>query len=371
MKKHLLCSLSLLLAFIMCACGTGVQTNLSTEAGRIDTSVEENGAYSSEETSEEDVKKLPPNFGGLPYSSIVYTTDISTLNESNPWNADLNITELPVFENRRLFTKQEALSTLHGLAAKLNLTESTAPVDTGYSYQGTYKEGVIISVYDYGNVQIHYAYGLALPDGYSFDGASREAAEKRLGWLTESYAKHFGINEAVQCVEPCYNEKGDLSYSAFSLTNSFANTFIYPKGKDEKEDVINYYLYPVKFFEAVNAESIDDIIPKGTLGMINAYVKAGNSTADEYPVISTEEAKRLLLEKKCYCPGTLNLDLLIKEEAIGKVELVYNRDTEGGVCMPFYCFWLKSPDEEYAYYSCYVPAVEEQYLDTSDIPSWS
>lgn len=367
MKKYIALFVALSSALAMCACGTAVQTNDSSEYVFEETSEEESSFESSEETSEEDTKKLTLKFSGLPYASIVYTTDISTLNESNPWSEDMQLTEMPVIEKRGLLNKYEMQKALNDYAKGLGLTEMTAPGDLEDSFMASYEEGVVISVNNYGYIQILYANGgKTLPEEYSFDASSRDAAIERLSWLTENYAHLFEINEAVQCVEPYYNEKGELSYSAYSLTGTFSNTFIYPKGEGVKEDILNRFLYPVRF-----AESVYEYIPRGTLGGIYAYLPTGNSLVNEYPVISIEEAKAFLLDKKCYCPGSLNLDLLIKEEAICKVELVYNRDDEGGACMPFYLFWLKAPDEEYAYYSCYVPAVKEQYLDASSFPSWN
>ncbi len=371
MKKYMICFLSLLLTLVMCACSTSLSINESEDVGEqtesSEASVEESAAFSSEETSEEDTKKLKLKFSGLPYSSIVYTADIATLNESNPWNEDMQLTEMPVIEKRSILNKYQMQKTLSDFARGMNLTEMTDPVDLEDSFIATYEEGVVISVNSYGHIQILYANGgMSLPDGYSFDASSRDAAIERLSWLTENYAGLFGIDEAVQCVEPYYNEKGELSYSTYSLTGAFSNTFIYSKGESAKEDILNRFLYPVRF-----AESVYEYIPRGTLGGIYAYLPIESSLVNEYPIISIEEAKALLLEKKCYCPGTLNLDMLIKEEAICKAELVYNNDAEGGTCMPFYCFWLKAPDEEYAYYSCYVPAVEERYLDTSSFPNWN
>ena len=125
--------------------------------------------------------------------------------------------------------------------------------------------------------------------------------------------------------------------------------------------MLNYFLQPLWF-----EESVTNYVKNNTLGTVSAYLPSKDRVVNEYPVISAEEAKKLLLSGKCHSPAVLNVGLLLKEDGIKHTELVYNR-SDTGTCMPFWCFWISADG---AYYPCYVPAVEEKHLDTSAIPGW-
>ena len=84
-----------------------------------------------------------------------------------------------------------------------------------------------------------------------------------------------------------------------------------------------------------------------------------------YPIISVEEAKKLLLEG--HYATSYGMSYVVDENDIKGVELMYRLYGLEEYHMPYYRFWIEVPQEKQenglnCYVAYYVPAIESQYI---------
>ena len=104
--------------------------------------------------------------------------------------------------------------------------------------------------------------------------------------------------------------------------------------------------------------------------MIRIYNPDLSEKTGEYPVISVQEAKELLLNGNYITTVPYEMP---GKEYIARVELVYRKGTYETYYMPYYRFYVEVPYEERenglkTYGAYYVPAVEGKYL--TEMPVW-
>ena len=103
-------------------------------------------------------------------------------------------------------------------------------------------------------------------------------------------------------------------------------------------------------------------------------IEIGEKTIHEeigiYPIISLEKAKQLLFNGKFQ---TTYIDVEPSAKNIAGVELMYRDSVYDKYLMPYYRFFIEykcnGKSDSKNYYVCYVPAVEEKYIE--NMPKWN
>lgn len=298
----------------------------------------------------------------------------SEIGNDNPWNADMEFSELPVYKNltytefshsdyfdeTALTDMAKATAEKLGLTANENTkTESTFKgknADVLYSVEAVYigeKYGVDeigIKVNTTGEIRVSFGRGYTdsykLPEGLSFDEETERAA---LEYVAEIFKGLFGFdNPTVDIHRTGRDIYGKTGYNEL---------YIYDSSKDNVQNILNYSLNSVRVSGKGEQLEIMWIYNRLDYAMNIGY----------YPVISLEEATELLTDGKFN--GSFIEDAVqngkITEDIIVSAELIYR--SSDNYYLPCYRFCVKLEDSEgdmEAYGACYVPAVEEKYLVT-------
>ena len=90
----------------------------------------------------------------------------------------------------------------------------------------------------------------------------------------------------------------------------------------------------------------------------------------DYPIVTADEARKLLLEKHYI---TTVPDEMPGEEYIAHIELIYRTSRRDAIFMPYYKFFVEMPDMQRenglkTYGVFYVPAVKGEFLE--NMPQW-
>ena len=220
-----------------------------------------------------------------------------------------------------------------------------------------------LNVYDNFTISFDYGYeliddtqyyvGLPLSDGYSFtyDNTSYEQAMEITKYLFSKYGAFTGIKE------PGYNLFAEYTYNG-NLTR--LHTAVFENAGSLTDRILSFNFNNLYF----NASDM------GGLGGIR-YVKTDLSQIiGDYPIITAEEARTLLLEKHYI---TTVPEELPDEEYIANVELIYRTSNRDTVFMPYYKFFVEMPTMQRenglkTYGVFYVPAVKGEFLE--NIPLW-
>lgn len=323
----------------------------------------------------------------------VYAVNISVLEEDNIWNEDMELDTLPVFRNlsysdsvreptRFLFTDQMltmAENTAEMLGVIITESEFTEVGDQSQNVQYRYvlqtsctaeKYGLPdlkINVYSDGEVEIdfsHYGPGVPvnafmLPEEYSLKGDSNTDGEKRellLDYLAETFADvlQFEDPKNVSYIETQYSSQdGEPFYE--TVLRIFNHT------DSDTRNILNYGLAFADFGIYGNKLFRITLINKLC---VSEYVA-------DYPVISPEEAEKLLLggvyTSNVYEPYIKGENVALSD--VESMELVYRGDNSA-YYIPYYRFYVKLEQPAYlegtdinAYGAFYVPAVELKYLN--------
>jgi len=347
---------------------------------------------------------------------------IDELQNNNPWTENNNLTTLPVFNNpleydksgepvdglspEEMLAKAEEIANLFGLEITSLYTEPTPEqieqitqklegASEEEIYQNTrvyraiaeckganidvWKNGNIIlwlrpetadlineigklDVYDNFSVEFNFSYeivndiqyttGFPLPKGYSFtyENTSREHAMEITEYLFSKYGAFTGIKT------PEYNLFADYTYSAV-LTR--LQTSVFENAGSLAERILNFNFTNIHF----NASDA------GGLGGIRYSKTDLSQKIGDYPIITAEEAKTLLLEKQYI---TTVPEELPDAEYIARVELVYRTSRRDSVFMPYYKFFVEMPTMQRenglkTFGIFYVPAVKAEFLENTPI----
>ncbi|MBE6901573.1 MAG: hypothetical protein E7478_03795 [Ruminococcaceae bacterium] len=313
-------------------------------------------------------------FGGI----CIWVFDISELDTANPWSADLQLEQLPVFRNLSytehtggapVYLSEDTMMTMaENVAASLGQTVNNISSETIGDGMGNPPEEyadkvyyvcadcdeVTIDVYGNGNVKVVYKESVQLPEGYSFsyDNTSDEQGEKTIAYIAQR------LRGLLQYDKPVSYSNNDRDI----YQQQHRSYYVYDSSDDIVQDILNYNL---KFA---------DIAPRGDgerwlIWMHDAL--ACSEYLGDYPVITEEEARAILLEGGGI-PGVSG----IEESDIAKVELIYRMGDE--YIQPYYRYFIDTTDsslldaermgdmKEYSLF--HVPAVSAEYL--SDFTLW-
>lgn len=308
--------------------------------------------------------------------------DIGELGGNNPWTPDANITSLPVFENTAtlqepgqmpvqpsadaMIEKAEAAAAALGQEIQKIVTTPTQEEQAAY-YEKTGEEmpvtgvygveaicdGVRIEVDATGTVSVWFEPALALPAEYAFayHDVEQEEAAKTIAYLENAYGPLVNMQKPVQ-------DFGMQDYNIYAQRS--IEYSLYEGEGDLTQQILGYNFNRVTF-------SNDE---EGKLWIIRRYETDLSNKVGEYPIISQEEAKTLLLNGNFI---TTVYEGVPTESTIKKVELVYRTGTREAMYMPYYRFFAELPGLEMEnglnqYGAYYVPAVEGKYI--TNMPMW-
>lgn len=373
-----------------------------------------------------DLPKLAVNteFGAMGFEGYL-AYDVSELQNGNPWTENNDLATMPVFTNpneydsagaptnglspEEMLAEAEKIANLFGLEitslytepkleqieqikqkleavdasdeeVRQNTSVFRATAECSGAEIEVQKDGYILltltpetadlakeieklSVYDSFTISFEYGYetiddtmygiGFPLPDRYSFtfDNTSNEQAMEITQYLFSEYGAFMGITT------PGYDLAADYTYSGV-LTR--LNTSVFENAGSLTEQILNYHFNRLYF-------SATDL---GGLGAIRYYNTDLSQKIGDYPIITAEEARKLLLENHYI---TTVPEALPGEEYIAHVELMYRTSGRDSVFMPYYKFLVEMPTMERenglkTFGAFYVPAVQSEFLE--NMPLW-
>lgn len=309
--------------------------------------------------------------GGMGYSAVMYY-DISEDSDLNPWNEEVVLETLPVYENLAyveevgglpIYLSEEEMKALaEDVAARLGeeITEielerlkdcTDAPEgftgEEACSYT-VYTQNAGINVEGNGQIRVNFLQEVALPEGF-------EETEDNVMKLAEEYAN------LVQLPNPVVDVYGDYTFSGEQYKDSVA----YDCDEDILQSILNYNFELVKFNLSLDGKALSSIV------MQNAM--ASSKKLGDYPAITVKEARKALLAGE-YVTNVWEEDLPeggIHKKDIAKVELVYHVSNICQKYLPYYCFYILMPEREgvtmteglKSYALVYVPAIRREYLE--------
>lgn len=305
---------------------------------------------------------------------ILNAYDPSEIGNDNPWNGNMEISELPIYKNLTYtgysyypyLEEAEVIDIIENTAKNLGLSDDerieTEPTYMGanenvlYSVKMLYSgekygvDEIVIYVDTLGEITINLgsggvATGYKLPDGLSLDGGDSQRAA--LEYVAESFKELFGFeNPAVNIERTGRSIYGRTGYDEL---------YIYDDVEDNTQNILNFSLNRARV--SGSGDRLETIWLHHKLDYA-AY-------EGDYPIISLEEATKLLTEGKFY--GSFTEDIVqngkITEDVIVSAELMYR--SNDNYYLPFYHFYVKLEDGEgdmNRYGGLYVPAVEEKYI---------
>ncbi|HIZ55289.1 MAG TPA: hypothetical protein H9671_03675 [Firmicutes bacterium] len=314
--------------------------------------------------------------------------DISELVNANPWNEDSKISTLPVYQNSLTydanfiasgadFDKMQAF--ILDVAGRLGLDTNSllitdnapdresqqkiiekfqsvgCPVPDGYFAPTKLiieADGVEIEVDQTMTAKVSFDPPISLPEKYNFTHhAAYDDKVAVADYLKSEYCELIGLDDPqVNIYGGDYNIYNQQSYSIE----------FFDAGESDVEQIINYNFNRVAFY-------CDD---NGELFIARIYQPNLSKKLGDYPIISSEQAKELLLNGNYITTVPYAIS---GAEFIKKVELIYRTGKYEEYYMPYYCFYVELPEEERenglkTYGAYYVPAVESSYI--SNMPTW-
>ncbi len=236
--------------------------------------------------------------------------DISELVNENPWNEEMGLTYMPVYEN--LSVGEDNTTTTVDFNPAITL-----PDQYNFTYYSTREE--ILEAADY------------LKEGY----------EELIGFA-DSQTNIYG---GAYCID-----RQQRYYLEF-----------YKEGNNDVEQIVNYNFNRAVFYAGESSE----------LSMIRIFEPNLTKKVGDYPIITSDEALDLLLGKKYITTVPYEVQ---GKEYVAKVELIYRTWQYEEYFMPYYRFYVEVPEEAKEdglkmYGAYYVPAVQEEYL--SDMEIWN
>lgn len=311
--------------------------------------------------------------------------DISELTCENPWREDMELAALPVYRNaitydeyyhpsggdfeamrERLFAVADRLGFEKGELeigdnvpdeeAREIIREKLGEEITDHYFDPTAvtaeAEGVRIEVDVQMRTCIYFEPEVTLPEQYHFTYASTyEELAAVADYLREEYSGLLHMEKPQ--AEIGY---GDYTYAGERL---FTNLQFFDMAGSDVDRILNYNFNRVEFCRS----------EEGKLSFVRISQPDLSNLVGNYPIISAEEARDLLLKGNYITSVPYEIP---GGEYVRRVELVYRNGDYEEFYMPFYKFYVELPEEErdhglkdYGVY--YVPAVEGSYL--SDMPT--
>ena len=167
------------------------------------------------------------------------------------------------------------------------------------------------------------------------------SAEKTTEYLLEQYGALMGFSNPKASVRMFYDEEKKPHWILSG----------YDCGENLQEQIVSYNLKRMRF------ELNDEGQLTGIMMMDNL---ASGKKIEEYPIITSEEAK-LLLRRGKYVAGNTEAPSL---DDIERFSLIYLTGPQCNIFMPYYAFDVRIDEEDglICYSTYYVPAVREEYL---------
>lgn len=305
---------------------------------------------------------------------ILYAYAPDEIGNDNPWNGNMEISELPVYKNliysdhsylNSYLEEAEIKDIIEDTAGRLGLSAEGrlmaspwyigANEDVLYSVKGVYRgdkygvDQIGIEVNTTGEIKVDFGSGdtdgYKLPDGLSLDeGDSQRTA---LEYVAESFKELFGFENPTVNIE----RTGRDIYGK----TGYDELYIYDGAEDNTQNIINFSL---------NRARVSGSGDRLEIIWLNNRLDCAAYEGD-YPIISLEEATKLLTEGKFY--GSFGGEIVqngkITEDVIVSAELIYR--SNDNYYLPFYHFYVKLEDGEgdmNRYGGLYVPVVEEKYI---------
>lgn len=314
--------------------------------------------------------------------------DISELVNGNPWEETMELTTLPVYQNRLTYDEYyrasggdfEAMEAfLLDIALRLGMDtdkleirddtpdeeEQAAIIEKLEMAGGDVPEGyfdptrliaesngIRIEVDTAMTAVIEFEPALTLPGEYNFTYESTyEELETVAEYLKEEYRALIGMEEPVL----------DIHGGDYNIYNQQGYDIAFYDGKGDRVNrIVNYNFNQAAFYCG------DD----GKLFLARIFHPDLSVKTGDYPVISPEDAKALLLNGNYITTVPTELP---GQDYIAGVELVYRTGQREEYYMPYYRFYVELPDMERdnglkTYGAYYVPAVDGAYI--ANMPLW-
>ncbi len=325
--------------------------------------------------------------GGMGFEGYM-AYDVSELVNANPWNEDLELSTLPVYQNPLTYDANHIASGadfdkmrefLLEVASRLGLdTQEIAITDDVPDEETKQKireklqigeeaipegyfdptklimeaEGLVIEVDQSMTANVFFEPAVSLPDKYNFTHfAPYEDVVAVAEYLKTEYKDFIGIENPQ--VNIC---GGDYTIYAQQM---YSIEFFDASGNDA-EQIINYNFNRVTFY-------CDD---EGKLFLARIYQPDLSMKVGDYPIIDSQQAKELLSKGNYITTAPYEMPGL---EYVEKVELGYRAGEREAYFMPYYRFYVELPEDERenglkTYGAYYVPAVDGAYI--SNMPTW-
>lgn len=294
------------------------------------------------------------------------------IKNANPWSEDLGITHLPVFRNSANYAKYDAdyqptMADMDALKFELATVmkrfgvedQSIRPGELDWKPALKIQKGDISFTVDYDlTTTIRDEENPAtLPAEFEYTNYNMPYEKYQLigEYLKEEYA------DFIDMENPCINVFGG-DYNIYD-DQDYQISF-YDACEDPVQRIINYNFNGVQFY-----------LLDGTLDLFRVFHPDLSDVVGNYPIISAEEAKALLIDH--VYATTVPYDFP-GEEYIRHCELVYRDNAYETYFLPYYRFYVELPQEQESepftkyglntYGAYYVPAVEGKYIE--NMPVW-
>ena len=336
----------------------------------------------------------PDEFNGLPMLSVGEASkmnaagfegylayDINELKNGNPWSNSDNIKTLPVFRNPVSYNEsyipvdglpvEEMITRAKKTAAQMGLTIDSVYTDpteeylakvlekTGSAGEATPTKAIAlcgnvrIEVEAYGLLSVFFEPGAKLPDEYSFpieedyyiaeritrDPATGEEISEREEKLpSEGYTQDYasGMDDAYRRLSYLLDAYGFIvnmknpAMDLFGNYDIFGRLFILHRAYEGQGDIVERILgYN---FDWVTFGANDN----GELMVARRFKQDLTQKVGDYPIITAEKARDLLLQKRYM---TSVPEELPGEDYIVSVELVYRTERYNELFMPYTALW--------------------------------
>lgn len=284
---------------------------------------------------------------------------ITELVNGNPWTEEAGLTTLPVYANPveldvygQPVEDRAAMETaLREVADRLGM-RGMEVAETGWDTLELCGESVTLEVNEAGTVTLTLDPAQILPEKYNFGyHAPYDAMEAAGAYLMETYAALLEMeNPTLNLCGGDYNIYREQGYQIE----------VYEGAGDLTDQLVGYHFRRVAFYPDED----------GKLWMIRFYLSDLSRKLGDYPIVTVEEAKTLLVEGHYITSVPYELPGL---EYVEKVELVYRNGEREGCWMPYYRFYVRLPemmedDGLQTFGAYYVPAVEGRFL--TNLPVW-
>lgn len=289
--------------------------------------------------------------------------DAKELSDGNPWSEKDRLETLPVFRNP--VTYDEAGQPIHGssgeqmmknasdTAKSMGLAIDSVSMGPGGDAAVAVCGNVTIHAEANGGIRIVFEDSAQLPEKYHFtyDDTTLQQAQDVLQYLLSEYQAASGLKLPSLSLFGDYNINAQrtFSYDAFESEGGYT------------QKILGYNFNRISF-------SPND---EGKLWIIDRYKADLSQKIGNYPIITAQEARKLLIQKKYI---TSVPEKMPGEKMIAGVSLIYRTSQYDKVFMPYYRFLVELPSMKLdnglkTFGAFYVPAVEEAYLN--NMPRWN